>query len=278
MKSEPSNRVESVIEGFGDEWRHFDQGPLSEDERRKIFDDYFAIFPWEDLPENAVGADVGCGSGRWAQVVNSRVGLLHCIEPSAAIDVARRNLSAAENVQFHHTDVENISLADESLDFAYCLGVLHHIPDTEAGLRLIWDKLKPGAPFLVYLYYAFDNRPWFYRGIWRLSDVVRRVLCRLPFAMRIVASQIIAFCVYWPLARSAAILEAGGHRLRNWPLAYYRDKSLYTMRTDALDRFGTRLEQRFTRDQIDQMLQRARYDGIKFSDKTPFWCAVAYKR
>lgn len=278
MTSDRPNRMDKVIDGFGDEWRHFDQAALSSEERRQIFDDYFAIFPWDSLPEHAVGADVGCGSGRWAQVASPRVARLHCVEPSAAIEVARKNLAMAANVEFHAADVENIPLADGSLDFAYCLGVLHHIPDTEAGLRLIGDKLKPGAPFLVYLYYAFDNRPWFYRAIWRMSDIVRRVLCRLPFGLRLAASQLIALGVYWPLARAAAVLEKVGRRPESWPLGYYRDKSLYTMRTDALDRFGTRLEHRFTRAQIEKMLQRAGYADIRFSDKAPFWCAVAHKR
>ena len=50
------------------------------------------------------------------------------------------------------------------------------------------------------------------------------------------------------------------------------------MRTDALDRFGTRLEQRFTRDEIKQMMHNAGLENIKFSDSKPFWVAVGFKR
>jgi hypothetical protein len=45
------------------------------------------------------------------------------------------------------------------MDFGYSLGVLHHVADTEGALRAAVRTLKPGAPLLVYLYYAFDNRP-----------------------------------------------------------------------------------------------------------------------
>jgi hypothetical protein len=45
------------------------------------------------------------------------------------------------------------------MDFGYSLGVLHHLPDPRAGLAACVTKLKPGAPMLVYIYYAFDNRP-----------------------------------------------------------------------------------------------------------------------
>ncbi|MCY7329778.1 MAG: class I SAM-dependent methyltransferase, partial [Saprospiraceae bacterium] len=69
----------------------------------------------------------------------------------------------------------SVSLPDGAMDFGYSLGVLHHIPDTRAALAACVRKLKPGAPFLLYLYYAFDNRPWWFKALWRLSDVVRRL-------------------------------------------------------------------------------------------------------
>jgi hypothetical protein len=50
------------------------------------------------------------------------------------------------------------------------------------------------------------------------------------------------------------------------------------MRTDAYDRFCTRLEQRFSRQQIERMLLDAGFEQIRFSDESPFWCAVGRKR
>ena len=50
------------------------------------------------------------------------------------------------------------------------------------------------------------------------------------------------------------------------------------MRTDAYDRFCTRLEQRFTRQQIEQMLHAAGFDPVRFSEQEPYWCAVGIKR
>ena len=57
------------------------------------------------------------------------------------------------------------------------------------------------------------------------------------------------------------------------PLSAYRRASFYTMRTDALDRFGTRLEQRFTRAEIERMMGEAGLTDIHFSDAVPFWTA-----
>jgi len=272
------NLDSKTVQGFGAEWSRFDQGGLSEAEHQALFERYFRIFPWEALPHGAVGFDLGCGSGRWAKRVAPRVGTLHCLDASAdAIEVARRNLAGLPNCLLRVASVDAIPVPDASMDFGYSLGVLHHVPDTKAAIAACARKLKPGAPFLLYLYYRFDNRPAWFRRLWELSDLGRRVISRLPGAARHTLADAIAAGVYWPLARGARVVEALGVDVRHLPLSSYRATSFYTMRTDALDRFGTRLEQRFTRAEIEQMMVAAGLQRITFSESEPWWCAVGYR-
>ena len=270
-----------VARGFGREWSTFrqDADHLSPQQRQNIFDDYFRIFPWHLLPAGGgSGIDVGCGTGRWSMLVAPRVGHLHLLDASAeALAVAKQNLAHMRNVSFHAASVANIPLPPASLDFAYSLGVLHHVPDTQAAIAAIADKLKPGAPFLIYLYYALDNRPAWYRTLWRLTDMARRAISRLPHPLRLAVSQPIAALVYWPLGRGARMLSRLGISARHLPLSYYADKSFYVMRTDAYDRFCTRLERRFNRAEIEEMLRRAGFENVQFSERMPFWCAVAIR-
>jgi SAM-dependent methyltransferase len=175
---------------------------------------------------------------------------------------------------FHLSSVDEMPLPDNSMDFGYSLGVLHHVPDTTAGIRSCVTKLKHGAPLLLYLYYSFDNRPKWYKVTWQVSELGRSVISRLPFPLRFIASQSIAASVYFPLARGSAVLERLGVDVRRVPLSIYRARSFYVMRTDALDRFGTRLEQRFSAEQIRTMMVSAGLGNIRFSDQVPFWCAV----
>lgn len=272
-----SNIDDQVVAGFGDEWSRFDQSALSDDELRTMFDNYFNIFPWDKLPPDAVGFDLGCGSGRWAKLVAPRVGKLYLFDPSPdALAVARRNLSGTDNCEFQIASADDIPLADNSYDFGYSLGVLHHIPDTEAGLRACVAKLKPGAPFLLYLYYNFDNRPAWFRGLWKISNAIRAVICRLPHGLRYAVSQVFAALIYFPLARTSLILEKLGLNVDNFPLSQYRHNSFYVMRNDALDRFGTRLEKRFSKTEIQGMMEQAGLRDITFST-TSFWTAVGRK-
>lgn len=73
------------------------------------------------------------------------------------------------------------------------------------------------------------------------------------------------------------MMERLGLPVGSVPLSYYRHHSFYTMRTDARDRFGTPLEQRFSRNQIARMMESAGLIDVKFSDGAPFWCAVGFR-
>jgi ubiquinone/menaquinone biosynthesis C-methylase UbiE len=282
MNAGTNNNVDAkVARGFGKEWSTFrqEETSLARAQREAIFEGYFRIFPWEVLPPGGgTGADIGCGTGRWATMVAPRAAHLHLVDVSPdALAVARENLKGWGNVSFHEASVSDIPLPDGSLDFAFSLGVLHHVPDTRAAIEAIAMKLKSGAPFLIYLYYAFENRPIWYRALWRVSNVLRLIVSRLPHRLRIVVSEAIAATVYWPLARLADLLRRFGISNAALPLSWYADKTFYVMRTDAYDRFCTRLEKRFTRLQIEQMLAQAGFDKIRFSDEPPYWCAVGLK-
>lgn len=272
------NLDEATIRSFGRQWARFDQSQVPEETLRKMFSEYFEIFPWDRLPRNARGADIGCGSGRWARLVATRVSELHCVDASdEALAVARDRLSSFGNVVLHRASVDSLPFAEASLDFAYSLGVLHHVPDTAAALTAIARTLKKGAPFLLYLYYAFENRPAWYRFLWRLSDGVRGAASRLPPALQTLFCDSVAASIYWPLARLAALAEAARLDVSKLPLSLYRHRDFYSMRTDARDRFGTPLEKRFRAEEIRQMMVGAGLEQVRFSDRPPYWCAVGIK-
>jgi SAM-dependent methyltransferase len=273
-----ANADQKVIDDFGAEWARFDQSGLSDEELGVRFEEYFSVFPWSKLTPHARGMDVGCGSGRWANIAASKVGHLLLVDPAAAaLNVAKHKLRQHKNVSFHHADVSHLPGADGEFDFAYSLGVLHHVPDTAQAIRSVGAKLKPGAPLLLYLYYALDNRPAWFRGLWRASTWVRRAVSVAPTAVKNLVCEAIALFVYWPLARAAKLAERVGLPAHNLPLHYYRNYSFYSMRTDALDRFGTTLELRYTRQQIQTMLEDAGFVDVVFREDTPYWCAVGIK-
>jgi SAM-dependent methyltransferase len=274
MEEKPNIDLKTVS-GFGEEWSSFTQAEMPEAERLELFNGYFSLIDWTRRPKNAM--DFGCGSGRWAAMVAPRVDRLVAVDASpAALEVARANVQTA-NVTFVQATPDTLPFPDEEFDFIFSLGVLHHVPDTEGAIRSLSRKLCPGGALLLYLYYAFDNRPWWFRALWKISDLLRSAISRSPRPLRFGISQLIAILIYLPLARGSRLLELIGFDVSRLPLSFYRNRTFYTMRTDALDRFGTRLEQRFTSAEMERMMRAAGLDRIAFSDHLPFWCAVGYR-
>lgn len=272
------NADERTVAGFGNEWAAYRQD-REDSEMRLLFERYFSLFPWDSLGPDAIGFDMGCGSGRWAKLAADRVGSLICVDASVeAVDVARENLRNTQNAEFKVGSVGDNLLPENSMDFGYSLGVLHHVPDTQAAINDCFKALKPGAPFLVYLYYSMDNKPVWYRAVWKLSELLRWGISHLPIALRNAVTEAIALTVYWPLARFAKLVELIGASPVNIPLNDYRNASYYRMRHNARDRFGTPLEQRFSRAEIEAMLREAGAEDIRFREGPPYWCALGFKR
>ena len=105
------------------------------------------------------------------------------------------------------------------------------------------------------------------------------MISRLPYAMRRLFAQIIAGTIYLPLARTSKLLGSRGKDVSNFPLHHYADMPFVMLQNDALDRFGTRLEQRFSKKEITEMLSKANFDlsTLKFSEVEPFWTFAVKK-
>ena len=222
---------------------------------------------------------MGCGSGRGSKIVAPLIKKLNCIDPSLdALNIAKQNLKDYQNVTFHNKGVNEIILEPGSQDFGYCLGVLHHITETQKGIVSCYNVLKKNSPFLIYLYYKFDNKPFWFKIIWKLSDYLRKLISILPFKIKKIITFIIALIIYYPLSRLSRIFYKIGFNVKNFPLSDYKNKNFYFMATDSLDRFGTKLEKRFTKKEIEDMLLNAGFVDIKFSESTPYWVALAWKK
>lgn len=267
----------TTVESFGEEWLKFDE--FSAEEIKNAGDQYFDIVTKKELNESSYVLDLGCGSGRWTKYMSDKAKFIEAVDPSEAIFSATNHYGKLENVRFTQAGVDNIPFDDNSFDFVISLGVLHHIPDTGKALKSLIKKLKSKGHALIYLYYALDNRGFIYRLIFHLSTLFRKVISNLPHSLKQFVCDLIAVFIYLPFIGLSKLLKPLGEK---WylkiPLAYYRDKSWNIIRNDALDRFGTPLEQRFSKVQITQMLENAGMEKIRFSDNEPYWHVIAQKK
>jgi SAM-dependent methyltransferase len=270
------NLNQDVINSFGYEWATFD---YSEPESNEALSAQFLAYSSPiDLgqfnPNTSVAADFGAGSGRWTSRLLPNFSTVYALEPSdGAIKVLKNKFADEPRVKILQETVGANSIPSQSLDLAMSLGVLHHIPDTGLAIKSVALKIKSGGVFLCYLYYKLENKPIFYQGLFWASNSLRWVISRLPYTIRRIIAQVIASLIYLPLARLAKAYEGRGRNVSNFPLHHYANMPFVMLQNDALDRFGTRLEQRFSKKEITEMLDNAGFDlsTLKFSEVEPFW-------
>jgi SAM-dependent methyltransferase len=270
------NLDQEVINSFGREWAAFDYSETGNDEALDA--QFLAYSSTIDLRQfnssSSVAADFGAGSGRWTSRLLPHFSTVYALEPSdGASKVLKKKFANEPRVKIFQETVGANSIPAESLDLAMSLGVLHHIPDTELAIKDVASRIKSGGVFLCYLYYKLENKPLIYRGLFWVSNLLRWMISRLPYRARRLIAQFIAVLIYLPLARTSKILGNRGKDVSNFPLHHYANMPFMMLQNDALDRFGTRLEHRFSKKDITKMLRNAGFDisTLKFSDLEPFW-------
>ena len=158
------------------------------------------------------------------------------------------------------------------------LGVLHYVPDAKAAIKSCVKLLKPGAPILLYIYYALENRPLWFKYLWTLSNFLRVIISKLPKFLNFLVCDLIALFIYYPLAKISFFFQNIGLNFKNFPLYFYRNSSFYVMRTDSRDRFGTPFEKRYSKKDINKMMKDSGLEKIQFKNSVPFWTVIGYKK
>jgi SAM-dependent methyltransferase len=164
---------QGYAENFGFEWGKYARTQLDSEvsnisERQFIESTGFS-------PQELKGKwilDIGCGMGRFAEVASRWGANVVGIDLSLAADVAARNLRARDNVWICQASVLNLPFREQSFDYIYSIGVLHHTPDCEQSFKLLPKLLKPGGSVAIWLYSAYVR--WY-----RMSDVYRKVTTKL---------------------------------------------------------------------------------------------------
>ena len=152
---------------FGFQWLKHDRTQLDDESSRRSELDFTEKtgLTREDLRGKLV-LDVGCGMGRYADVMTRWGARIVGIDLSCAVEAAARNLKGRE-AAILQADVFRLPFAPESFDLIYSLGVLHHTPDCEKAFKSLPRLLNPGGRIAIWLYSAYN--PWY-----RASDFYRK--------------------------------------------------------------------------------------------------------
>jgi SAM-dependent methyltransferase len=241
---------------FGYEWTHFHEWETSGEQN---FRDYFDHLDLASLANLRV-LDAGCGMGRHARQVAAYAGHVVAVDFSDAVDQAFRNVQECPNVDCVQADLTRLPFENEVFDYAYSMGVLHHLADTPQALRGIVQKVRMGGRVRIYLYW---KREGFSGVLLRGVDLVRRATTRMPFGLLRAGCWLLSALLMSLVISPYRLLTACGARChQRWPLFVYSKYPFRILYNDQFDRFSAPIEQRFSRDEVEAMMRAAGLDLV----------------
>lgn len=204
----------ATASNFGWQWQNFTQN----DERyaEQLLGWIAPVRP-EFFPDKVV-LEGGCGKGRHTQLV-AQWGARDIIgiDLSAAVETAFAATRELQNAHIIQADIYRLPFK-RSFDYAYSVGVLHHLPDPEGGFRALASKVKAGGHLSAWVYGA-ENNEWITRFVDPLRErITSRInhrallhLSKLPTAALYAATKLI----YGPLNRSQSGAAIARHLFYN---------------------------------------------------------------
>ncbi len=166
----------NYADNFGMQWNRFAKTQLDSHSGHTISAERFwKATGWR--PDELRGQwvlDVGCGSGRFAEVALAAGAHVVALDYSNAVDACYANLKHYPNLHVLQGDIYSLPLAAGSFPFVYCLGVLQHTPDVARAFSALPRMLASGGRLCAESY-LWSWRMWLYPKYW-----LRPITKRLP--------------------------------------------------------------------------------------------------
>lgn len=109
-----------------------------------------------EIPFEADVIDIGCGTGQLVNFLglkeSRRVWGVDYSQHSLSLAESLRDKFKLDNVRFQRENILELSLPDESFDYVFCNGVLHHTSDPYGGFQHMVRITRPGGYIVVGLY------------------------------------------------------------------------------------------------------------------------------
>jgi len=170
----------TYADAFGLQWKRYRQTQLDSYTHTTLSRDraYRCLGEecWKILhrPERMDVLEVGCGAGRFTEVLLSTRAFVTSIDLSSAVEANQENLPQDERHRIVQADVLRLPFAPGQYDMVFCLGVIQHTSKPEETIERLYTQVKPGG-WLVIDHYTY-NLSWFTKT----APLVRRILRRLP--------------------------------------------------------------------------------------------------
>ena len=145
----------NYTDNFGDQWTRFPRLQLDSFNGTNISKQRFfsALSKTPDQLQGKLILDVGCGTGRFAEIALEAGAIVVGLDYSSAAYVAAENLKEHHNFVAIRGDIYNLPFRKNSFDLVYCLGVLQHTPNVEKAFKSLPPVVKDSGNLVVDYYW-----------------------------------------------------------------------------------------------------------------------------
>jgi ubiquinone/menaquinone biosynthesis C-methylase UbiE len=272
----------AYADSFGAQWKTFARSQLDSDEFHDSGIRFDSELGWKECLRNKVIVEFGSGAGRFIDVA-SRRGAALCIglDITDAVDAAQENLGDRANVLIVQGDILNPPIRSESCDYCYSIGVLHHMPDPEAGFEQLVKTAKVGGEVGVGLYEnSLYERPqrnslkvattellWALNA-WR-CEMFRTVTTRLPEPM------LLAYCkTVIPVLHEVNKIPGLRYVRYLLPSTCYRDLPAICSMVDTHDTYATKIVHQYRARDAFQWFARRGLSEIALHNSRAGWVSL----
>jgi 2-polyprenyl-3-methyl-5-hydroxy-6-metoxy-1,4-benzoquinol methylase len=145
----------NYADNFGMQWNYFSKTQLDSHSGYPISSERFwNATGWkpEQLKDHWV-LDIGCGSGRFAEIALKAGAKVVALDYSSAVDACYENLKSYENLFVVQGDIYALPFAKGSFQFVYSLGVLQHTPNVKQAFEALPPMVAPNGRLCVDYYW-----------------------------------------------------------------------------------------------------------------------------
>ncbi|MBI2027147.1 MAG: methyltransferase domain-containing protein [Deltaproteobacteria bacterium] len=236
----------------------------------------------QKIVQGALGLEIGCGNGFDSHCMaqeNPATNIIG-IDVSTSIFFAQTYQKKRDNLFFLRASTTSLPFADNTFDFCYSYGVLHHLPNPFVGFEEMKRVLKPGAPFYLYLYEDHQGSVFKYYPL-KLISWIRHLSTDLtPSQLKILCTLLSPFIIVsfsWP---SKVLNYFNKTKRLASKMPFNFGKGLFSLKGDLYDRFGAPFEYRFSQNQLLNWYEKLSFENHFFTrlEKYAGWVTGAHKK
>lgn len=242
---------------YGYEWKAFSH---QYEEWETVYRKNYVLEP-DEFFHGKLGLDAGCGMGRYTLVCANKGAEMVGLDLSNAIEATYGKSREVPLLHAVQGDIYNLPFRDNFFDFAQTLGVIHITPDPEVALLSLKRTVAEGKKIFIYVYPDFKGENKFRYLMLKVINQFRRITVKMPsnilYGLLYFVVPFVVLFLYFP---SKILWMLGFKKLAvisPYNYQQYRGRKLRDIHMNLFDRFGNPVERRYSRDQMNDWMQRS---------------------